>query len=185
MKIASNLEVKPEQFMYHIVKYGQLLIYCILSILSSNLFALQTDKFNPVYLSADNIKLDNKLHKAYISGNIKIEQGSTLLLAHLLEITTDDKNNLSLISAKGNKNKQAYFKTIPKQNTSELNAWADTILYYPQTNIIKLVGNAKIKSDLNVLNAPLIVYDTVQEKIISQGDNSERIKIILHNEKKL
>lgn len=176
----------PKQLIYHkMARCLKIVLSLLFFSLSTAGFSLDQDKYEPINLSADNIQLDNKNHKIYLVKDVKVQQGTTKLIADSLVITTDDKNALKSLHAKGNTKQQAFFKTKPHKNKEPLDAWADNIYYFPKTNLIKLIGNAKVLSQGNELSASLIIYDTVQEKVISNGDHKEPVKIILKTEKKI
>lgn len=165
-------------------KYIFIVTYLILSLMTFTAHALAEDQNQVLLISSDNADFNHKKHQATFKGNIEIIQGSTHLKAHEIHSKADKNNHLTFAIAYGNKNEQAHYWTLPEKNKEILHAYADKIYFYPDKHLIKLIGNAKITQENNLFKAPIILFDTKNQHVISESNTNEKIKIIIHHEKK-
>lgn len=166
-------------------KYIFKFILLCLCLITFSAHALKEDQTQVLLISADKADFNQKSHEVIFKGNIEITQGTTHLLAHKIHATTDDHNHITLAIAYGNNAKQAHYWTLPEKDKEILHAYANKIYFYPDQHLIKLIGQAQIKQENNLFTAPIILFDTQNQHIVSQGNEKDKIKIILHHEKKL
>ncbi len=133
---------------------------------------------------ADSADLSQQDHKGTYIGNVELVQGTTNLQADKAVTIGNEKNQLVVAIANGTKEKQAHYWTITDPQKPPVHAYADTIRYYPIRHLIELIGNARVEQGKNSFSAAKISYDTVKQHVLSQGDDSKRIIIIYHPEKK-
>lgn len=146
--------------------------------------ALPTDKDQVMHVVADSADLSQQKHIGNYDGHVEFTQGSTNLHASHAITKGNEKNQLSLAIAIGNKGKQAHYWTATDPNKPPFHAYADTIKYYPLRHLIELIGHARIEQGQNSLSAAKISYDTIEQHVISQSDETTRTTIILYPEKK-
>lgn len=158
------------------------ILFLILSSLSS--YALPTDKEQTMHVAADAADLNQSKHKGVYTGNVEFIQGSTIIQAAKAITEADASNQLNLAIALGEPGKLAHYSTQTDTNKLPFNAWAEKILYYPLKHRIDLIGNARVEQGDNSLSAHTISYDTQEQRVITKGSPNNRIKIILHPEKK-
>ncbi|QMT60745.1 MULTISPECIES: lipopolysaccharide transport periplasmic protein LptA [unclassified Legionella] len=162
------------------VNYSLLLFF----LFSSAAYALTEDKEQVMHVMADSADLSQQDHKGTYTGNVELVQGTTNLHADKAVTIGNEKNQLVVAIANGTKEKQAHYWTITDPQKPPVHAYADTIRYYPLRHLIELIGNARVEQGKNSFSAAKISYDTVKQHVLSQGDDSKRIVIIYHPEKK-
>ncbi|WP_454781191.1 lipopolysaccharide transport periplasmic protein LptA [Legionella sp. WA2022007384] len=162
------------------VNYSLLLFF----LFASSSYALTEDKEKVMHVMADSADLSQQDHKGTYIGNVELVQGTTNLQADKAVTIGNEKNQLVVAIANGTKEKQAHYWTITDPQKPPVHAYADTIRYYPIRHLIELIGNARVEQGKNSFSAAKISYDTVKQHVLSQGDDSKRIIIIYHPEKK-
>lgn len=103
-------------------------------------------------------------------------QGLTHIQAAGARIEFNSHNQIKTVIIKGN---QAHFWTQKVIADPVTHAFADIIYYYPQKNLIKLKGHAKVKQAKNEFNAEIINYNTLLQQVNSQA-GSKSIKMIFY-----
>lgn len=160
------------------------LFYFFLILLASPIHALSEDKEKVMHVMADSADLNQQAHKGIYVGNVELIQGSTNLRAAQAITEGNEKNQLVLATARGDKKKQAHYWTITDPKKPPLHAYADTIRYHPTRHLIELIGHARVEQGNDSFAAAKISYDTLKQHVLSHGDGKERITIIYHPEKK-
>ena len=162
------------------------MVRCILVLimLNGSVYALDSDKEKVMHVLADSANLSQQDHKGTYVGHVEFNQGTTNLQAAKAITHGNDKNQLVLAIANGDKEKQAHYWAITDINKPPFHAYADTIRYYPQRHLIELLGNARVEQGNNSFAGAKISYDTIKQHVMSEGKGKERIVIIYHPEKK-
>lgn len=135
-----------------------------------------TNKREPIYLKADTVEFNNTTHQGRYLGNVQLDQGNAHLTANKAKTYANKNNQLTLAIAYGGK-KQAHYWSLPEGKKQYLHAYADTIKYFAQKNQIHLIGHAKVTQGDDVMKAPLIIYDTKTQHVISKGNRLSRTTI--------
>lgn len=159
-------------------------LFFFLSLWALTTQALTTDKEQTMHIVADSADISQKKHKGVYTGNVEFMQGTTNIHAARAVTEADTANQLKLAIALGTKDAQAHYWTQTDPNKPPFHAWANKIYYYPLRHLIELIGNARVEQGDNSLSADKISYDTLEQHVITQGNKSQRIKIILHPEQK-
>ncbi len=159
-------------------------LFLVLFLLAKISFAMPDDREKILTLSADSADLNQQTHQGEYIGNVQLDQGTTHLRAASARTDGDKQNKLVLAIAKGNKKEQAHFWVITELNKPALHAFADLIQYFPERNVVELIGNAKVAQGDNSFTAPKIIYDTVKQHVVSKSDGKTRTTIIIHPGKK-
>lgn len=162
------------------VNYSLLLFF----LFTSSAYALTEDKEKVMHVMANSADLSQQDHKGIYIGNVELVQGTTNLQASKAVTIGNEKNQLVIAIANGTKEKQAHYSTITDPKKPPVHAYADTIRYYPLRHLIELIGNARVEQGKNSFSAAKISYDTEKQHVLSHGDDSQRIVIIYHPEKK-
>lgn len=155
----------------------QLALLIFLAMPINNSYALFTDNHKNIIFMAEKVSFDNKARQGHYAGQVKIIQGHNALYADTAKTKSNKKNELIEANAYGNAKQQAKFETYLESNNKKLIALADSITYYPQKHIIKLLGKASLNQTGNTYKAPIIVYDIAKEKIISKQTSHQRVTI--------
>ncbi len=133
---------------------------------------------------ADKADLNQHEHKGIYIGNVELIQGTSNLQAAKAITQGNEKNQLIVAIAEGTSKKQAHYWTISDPKKPPVHAYADTIRYYPLKHLIELIGHARVEQGSDSFSAAKISYDTIEQHVISHGDEKQRIIIIYHPEKK-
>lgn len=165
------------------MKRDKILVIILCSIAQLKGYALSDDNKKPMYLKADSVEFNNTTHRGNYVGSVELDQGSTHLRAANVKTNANEKNQLTLAIAKGNKKAQAHYWTLPDNKKILMHAYADTIEYYPIKHQIKLIGHAKVQQDSDQIKAPLIIYDTIKQHVISKGNQYGRTTITVNRNK--
>ncbi|MFC3907657.1 lipopolysaccharide transport periplasmic protein LptA [Legionella dresdenensis] len=169
-----------------ILNTRRLLAIAILQIVFGNLaHALPEDRQQIAQLSADNADLNQQLHQGEYTGNVQFDQGTTHLRAEKAITKGNEQNKLTYAVAYGNKENPAHFWTKTAADKPELHAYAQEIKYYPEKNLVELVGDARVIQGENSFSAPKISYNTLKQHIVSESSATARTVIIFHPEKKI
>ena len=174
--------MEPKEAMHLVKKVNALFLLFILMVSIS--YALPTDKEQIMHVTADTADLNQQKHKGTYNGNVVFVQGTTNLHAANAITEGNLKNQLSLAIANGTDGEQAHYWTQTDPNKPAFHAYADTIKYFPLKHTIELIGNARIEQGPNSLSAAKIIYDTLEQHVVSQSDGKTRTVIILYPEKK-
>lgn len=169
------------------VKISKILACAALTIYFGNsAYALESDSQEPLELKASSADINQSEHKGTYTNGIEFDQGTTHIRADRAITQTDANNKLTVAIIYGDKNNQAHYWSQMEKDKPNLHAYADTIKYYPDKKIIKLIGNAKIKQGENLFTAPKISYDIEKRHIISNkmANNSQKTVIIFHPPRK-
>lgn len=151
---------------------------------SLSAFALKTDRYQVIHVDADSADLDQKNHIGTYTGHVIFNQGTTHLYAAKATTQGNEKNELILAVAEGDAKDQVHFETKTDADKPPMHAFADKIRYIPAKHVIELHGHAKVSQGTNTFSAPLIIYDTEKQQVLSRRDEHNRISIIFHPDKK-
>lgn len=155
----------------------------ILFFISTVSFSLPTDQDQVVKVSAGSADINQQTHRGIYQNNVQLEQGTTHIESNQAITKSNDKNQLILAIIKGNKTKQAHYWVITELNKPPLHAYADTMKYYPQKNLVELIGNARVEQGSNIFSAAKISFNTQTHHVMSQSDGNQRTTIIFYPEK--
>lgn len=140
-------------------------------------FAEKADKDRPVQIEADSVRLDDIKKLAVYQGNVMFSQGSFLLLAERIDVWQDDKG-FSGGNAVGT---PVRFRQKLEGKNEYAEGYAERIEYDAEKEIMKLIGNARLKHGEDDLRGNLIVYNTVTEVYEASGGGaaSGRVRAII------
>lgn len=146
--------------------------------------ALESDKYQPIDVSADSAVLDDKAGKALYRGNVLLTQGTLKIIAEQLTIQAGSEGKVEKVIATGD---QAQFEQTPNENDKPIEAQANTIEYFVANEKIILIENARVVQNDNLFEGNIIEYDIREEKLQAHGqalngdseDGTGRVKMIL------
>ena len=132
-----------------------------------------------VHIIADEMHFDLQSETSIYNGNVKLQQGTIVLLGDHIEIKQEKDEIVSMI-AKGNPAR--YIQTDIDGNNIE--AQSLLIKYLAETKQLVMIDQAKLKQDDQIIESERIVYDTQTKTLqagqkADQGDSSQRVKITL------
>jgi lipopolysaccharide export system protein LptA len=142
-------------------------------------FASQKEEA-PILIEADELKYDNKNAVAVYEGNVVVKNQDFTLWADKIYIYFDKKNkknqnsNLEKIEALGN----------VKFKKGEYSGSSKKAEYYEKGRFLKLIGNARLEKNGNIVEGDIITYYLDTEEAFVSGKNRVRTIIINQREKR-
>lgn len=142
----------------------------IFTLLFLNVYAedKNTNKKEPIVITADKLEYSNKEKIAVYIGNVEVKKGNITINADNMKIYLDNKGDVSKIIATGN----VFFKQENKWGKSK------EAEYYKDKNLIILRKEAEVHQDKNVVEGDEIYYYIDEEKAIANSQN-KRVRSIL------
>ncbi|MDF3055285.1 MAG: lptA [Gammaproteobacteria bacterium] len=154
------------------------LLTLLFSLSSLTTYALSSDSDLPMNVSSDTLDFNSKTGITIFTGNVKMDQGTTHLRADKVTVYKRMDGEVEKIIAVG---KQAHYSTQPEEGKDVMDAFGNTIEYYPQKKQAVILGNGSVKQGQNSLNAQHIVYDLAKDTLTSIPTNRrEAAKLILY-----
>lgn len=138
-------------------------------------WALPEDAEQPVNISADNARFDEKAGEAVYRGNVVVIQGTLKVQGDTMTLRVDDKGALTTARTLG---KPARYQQRTDPAKGLVNATADEIQFDHRTGTITLIGNALLKQDGASFSGPRIVYSTEKKQIEASGNSQQRVQLV-------
>ena len=139
--------------------------------------ALEEDRFQPVYVEADSVEIDEKLGVGVYKGAVRFVQGSIELFADEVTIHREQKE-ISKVIAKGD---QASVRQQLGGAKGEMKAQANRIEYVANQDRIYLYGDARLVQGGDEFKGDYIEYGLQQESVVARSEDNgeERVKIVI------
>ncbi|SDT88133.1 lipopolysaccharide transport periplasmic protein LptA [Geopseudomonas guangdongensis] len=142
------------------------LIFALGLLLSSTcVFALPSDRDQPIRVQADSAELDDAKGVAVYRGGVVITQGTLKITGDTVTITQDSNGDIEVFTSVG---KPAYYEQQPAENKQLVQAYGLTIQYFAANERIVLIDQAKVVQEGNTFEGEKIVYDT-RRQIVNAG----------------
>mgnify|MGYP003463126410 FL=1 len=136
--------------------------------------ALPEDAQQPIQITADNARFDEKSGEALYRGNVQIVQGTLRVNGDTLTLKVDAQGNLQTARTLG---KQAHYEQKTDPAKGLVKADANEIIFDNNTGVITLLGNAVLRQDSANFSGPRIVYSTLRKQIEATGDSTQRVQL--------
>ena len=164
--------------MYRKISKALLLLLCLIS--PRVLWALATDKEQPIAIEADSLDIDDKEGISTYRGNVRVTQGTILVLAEVVTVYSKERE-LQQVVAVGT---PASFRQEVEGEDGEIRAQGDVVNYYPATDRIVLSGGAHLWRGKNEFLGNRIEYDSLQDIVKASAAESgeQRVKVIIQPE---
>lgn len=147
---------------------------------NQSIFALPSDRQQPISLLADRATFNEKTGVTTYSGNVIIEQGTMRLEANSIVANLNAKKELSVITATGNPAKFQQ-KIDPAKGLAK--GQAQKIVYNADTGILTLTGNASLQQDGSSIKGSILRYSMNKGDVEAIGSADKksggRVQIIL------
>lgn len=121
----------------NIVKIWPLFIF----LLPGGVWAEKADRTQPVYLSADSSRLDDVQKTSVYEGKVVLTRGSMQIEADRIEVH-QDAGGFQSGQAYG---KPAYFRQKEEGTGTVIEGWANRLDYDGNAEVVKLIGQARLK----------------------------------------
>ncbi|MVW74740.1 lipopolysaccharide transport periplasmic protein LptA [Pseudomonas xionganensis] len=135
------------------------------AVLSSSLWALPSDRDQPIRIQADSAELDERQGVAVYRGGVIITQGTLKITGDTVTITQTASGDIDVFTAVG---KPAYYEQLPAADKQIVKAYGLTIQYFAANERIVLIDQAKVIQEGNTFEGEKIVYDT-RRQIVNAG----------------
>ena len=149
---------------------------------SSAVFALPSDRQQPISLVADRATFNEKTGVTTYSGNVIIEQGTMRLQAGSIVATLNAKKEISTITATGG---PAKFQQKVSADKGLSKGQAQKIVYNAETGILTMTGNALLEQDGSSIRGATLKYSMNKGDIEatgtpnSSGSSNGRVQIVI------
>ncbi|ALG67617.1 lipopolysaccharide transport periplasmic protein LptA [Beggiatoa leptomitoformis] len=128
-----------------------------MTMISHSVFALATDKDQPINITAEQATIDDLKGVAIYEGNVIVTQGTIRIEADKVTLTYTQKQTLDKVILDGN---PARFKQRPDNSKEDLNAKASKMEYFATENRLQLTQNAEVWQGKDTFTGQRITYDT-------------------------
>lgn len=149
----------------HLVKISLLSLLA----LSSASFAGEKDFDLPIKVDAQSNFFDGKTKTSIFSKDVKITQGTLVILADEVEVIAGLGEGKEVFIARG---EPASYQQELDDGTAILAA-AKEIKYEVSNRTLTLTGDAELKQDSSQVKGESIVFNMELEQLIAEGDDSE------------
>lgn len=152
--------------------------YCVLALLVAGpVFALSTDRDQPIYIDADWVRVNDKTGLSEYQGNVKLKQGSMVITADQMTVRQNG-GELQTIVING---APATFSQLRDGEEQPVQAQATKMEYHASKKRIYLIGDALVKQGPNEFRGERIEYDTAESTVTaSKGDgNGRRVRAVI------
>lgn len=137
--------------------------------------ALPEDAEQPIHVTANSARLDEKTGEAVYRGNVVVVQGTLRVSGDTLNLHVDDKGELQTARTFG---KPAHYQQKTDPAKGLVTAEASEIQFDNNTGVITLIGNAVLHQDGATFNGPRITYSTLHKQVEASGDASQRVQLV-------
>ncbi|WP_339843679.1 lipopolysaccharide transport periplasmic protein LptA [uncultured Halopseudomonas sp.] len=140
-------------------------VAALLMVASLPAVALPQDSNQPIRIQANSASLDERRNTAVYRGNVIITQGSMRLTGNQVTLATDSDGAVSKITSVGS---PATYAQTPGPNDGEVNARAQTIEYFADSERIVLIDRARLEQRGNTFQGDYVSYD-INKQIVDAG----------------
>lgn len=153
-----------------------------LGLIATPVFALPSDRQQPISLVADRATFNERTGVTTYSGNVIIEQGTMKLQAASIVANLNAKKEISVITATGGP-AQFQQKVDPAKGLAK--GQAQKIVYNAETGIITMTGNASLQQDGASIRGNTLKYSMNKGDIEATGtpnktgSDTGRVKIVI------
>ncbi|MBQ0720474.1 MAG: lipopolysaccharide transport periplasmic protein LptA [Gammaproteobacteria bacterium] len=153
-------------------------LLCLLGVFfATTTLALPEDRQATITVEADRAQINEKTGITDYQGSVIIKQGTMLIEAEQVTIHSTDgqANKIICIGA------PAHYQQQPNPEDGLVNARANTIEYYLDTETITLIKNASLEQQGSILKGDHINYDLKAELVEARGsdNNQQRVHMVI------
>lgn len=142
-----------------------ILVLAVAGLAAGAALAEKSDRGRPIQIEADSVRMDDVRKSALYEGNVSLTQGTMNISADRIEVRQDDQG-MTMGEATG---QPVRFQQKVEGRDEYLEAQASRLEYDARTEVIKLIGSARLKQGGDELRGGLIVYDLRTERYQAQG----------------
>lgn len=145
--------------------------------------ALESDREQPVHITADSVEIDEREGVSHYRGNVQLDQGTLSIRADRMTVHQTGRE-IERILIDGT---PARFSQLPDGAQVAVEAQARHMTYLGSAGQLELEGEALVEQEGNTFSGNEIVYDTERSTVkASRGgrEDDERVRVIIQPEKK-
>jgi len=145
---------------------------------SSTVWALQSDREQPIDIKADRVEINEKTEISHYQGNVYLKQGTLIIQADNVLVYLKN-GSLFKIMIDG---KPATFEQKPDDNKDVVQSSARHMEYFATRQLLILKKDAHITQGANNFSGDFIEYDTLNStvKANKDEDSDSRVHAIIH-----
>lgn len=158
-----------------------LLLLSLALSLPSAVYALKSDKDQPIYVEADGVDLDDKKGFSTYKGNVVLTQGTIIIKADKVTVT-QKKDQKDHIEATGN---PVTFQQQTEGNKGTFKGKAKKAEYASDSEILYLTGDAVLTQGKETFKSDKITYDRARAvvKAGASAKGSGRVRVTIGGKK--
>lgn len=145
-------------------KFSIVIIFTMILCCGSNTFALKTDNTKKIHIMGDYALLNYKTGIHTFEGHVKVDQGTTHVLADKIQTISNKFHKIKEVTAYGVQS-LAHYWTLPKEGDLEIHAHAKIIKFYPENSNATLEQNAIVMQGNNSFRGDRVLYNMHDETI--------------------
>lgn len=151
------------------------MLFLLLLLISANAWALSSDKDQPIEVEADGVEINDSTGVSTYVGNVIISQGSMRLDADRVTIFQKNKRTDKVVAT----GRPVKFEQKPDGKRGVIKGHANRVEYYATSEMVELIGNAKLTQKGDTFASDRIRYNRKQELVQagSRAEGSQRVKI--------
>jgi len=157
-----------------VIRQGLLLLFGCLWMMMT--YALPEDAAKPIEIISDTAEFDDKKGLAKHFGHVLMDQGSRHLEADTLIIERNAIHKIEKITAIG---KPARFKTQLALGKPNLDAFAETLIFYPEKQTLYLKQNAEVQQENHRVQGNRLIYFLDTKKLVSEFHSDKRTTVVI------
>lgn len=140
------------------------------------------DDTDPMYVEADRVDIDDARGESRYKGQVEVNQGGIYIAGNSMITYQSDKGDVNKVVTLG---KPAKFQQKPEAGKKSMDATANRIEFYMDTDLVLLIGNAQIKQSNTEFFGNRIEYNMKTQAVhADKGKTSKRVRMVLHPTKK-
>jgi lipopolysaccharide export system protein LptA len=154
---------------------------CLLTLMTTFSFALESDREQPIRIQADAAIVDEKNGSSVYKGNVIITQGTLEVTANEVEIFTADGEVIQII-AKTEEDSEllAHYQQQVNETMDMVLADARKITYLVQEERLHLSGDARLQQVQDVFTGQLLYYDLGRGIVnLNSNGGSDRVNMTI------
>lgn len=155
------------------------LLFVLMSCLPMISFALPDDTKQTMHIVADGTTFNYKTGANVYEGHVKIDQGSTHLIADRVTTNSNSNHKMEEAIAYGLNNQLAEYITQPKPGDLLLHAKAKIIKFYPLQSLVVLEGNVTVSQGKNSFEGPIIMYNMKNQIVTAPASKAGRASVVI------
>lgn len=167
---------------HNVTRNASFLLAIILFLFPLLAYSLDSDKQAILYITSDAWSYNFKTGIDIYEGHVKVDQGTTHILADKLITKKNEQHKIREATAYGIEN-LAHFWTLPQPDDEELHAKAKIIRFYPIESNLTLEQAVNVVQGKNHFQGELIHYNSKDQTINVPASANGRARLVFNPNK--